>query len=80
MKNWWSEIENNSVRDQLSFNYVCWKINIQYLSVHHSEAKKYFLVNAHRKDISYDIKQTKVLNFKIIFMKIFNRVYSFLKN
>lgn len=27
---WWQEIESNSLRDQLSFNYVAWKMNICY--------------------------------------------------
>lgn len=27
---WWNEINNYSKRDQLSFNYVCWKNNINY--------------------------------------------------
>lgn len=27
---WWQEISNHSVRDQLSFNYVAWKLSITY--------------------------------------------------
>lgn len=27
---WWSEIEHGSVRDQLSFDYVCWRLGIRY--------------------------------------------------
>lgn len=27
---WWQEIENHSHRDQLSFNYVCWKTKTEY--------------------------------------------------
>ena len=27
---WWREIVNGSRRDQLSFNYVCWKLGIKY--------------------------------------------------
>lgn len=30
MKIWWHEIETKSKRDQLSFNYACWKCNFQY--------------------------------------------------
>lgn len=30
---WWQEILNNSHRDQLSFNYVCWKMKIQYKTI-----------------------------------------------
>jgi hypothetical protein len=29
-KNWWAEIEHNSYRDQLSFNYVAWKYKQKY--------------------------------------------------
>jgi hypothetical protein len=29
MEEWWHEIENHSVRDQISFNYVIWKQNIK---------------------------------------------------
>jgi hypothetical protein len=29
-KAWWKEIVNGSVRDQLSFNYVAWKLGIRY--------------------------------------------------
>ena len=27
---WWSEIEQHSFRDQLSFPYVCWKLGVRY--------------------------------------------------
>lgn len=27
---WWKELDENSIRDQLSFNYVCWKNNFNY--------------------------------------------------
>lgn len=30
MELWWEEIKNGSYRDQLSFNYVCWKENFMY--------------------------------------------------
>lgn len=30
MNQWWSEIEKYSCRDQLSFNYICWKNNFNY--------------------------------------------------
>ena len=28
MEEWWQEVDNGSIRDQLSCNYVCWKNNI----------------------------------------------------
>jgi hypothetical protein len=30
METWWGEVKNKSHRDQLSFNYVCWKKDFQY--------------------------------------------------
>lgn len=27
---WWNEISHGSVRDQLSFNYVCWRLGMRY--------------------------------------------------
>ena len=30
MENWWNEIIHHSRRDQLSYNYVCWKNNFNY--------------------------------------------------
>ena len=30
MNAWWNEVETKSLRDQLSFNYVCWKYNFKY--------------------------------------------------
>ena len=33
MEEWWKQLINGSKRDQLSFNYVCWKLNFHYDSV-----------------------------------------------
>lgn len=33
MKKWWIEICNHSRRDQISFNYVCWKMNFNYWEI-----------------------------------------------
>ena len=30
MDEWWNEVKSMSRRDQLSFNYVCWKKDFQY--------------------------------------------------
>lgn len=29
-EHWWEEISNGSMRDQLSFNYLCWKLGMKY--------------------------------------------------
>jgi len=33
MNNWWNEINNHSRRDQISFNYVCWKMHFKYWEI-----------------------------------------------
>ena len=33
MEDWWQEIKHNSKRDQLSFDYVCWKRNFKYKTI-----------------------------------------------
>ena len=33
MEHWWQEIKHNSKRDQLSFDYVCWKNNFKYKTI-----------------------------------------------
>ena len=49
MNEWWSEIESMSHRDQLSFNYVCWKKNFQYdISNLNCWKNEYFKHTAHK--------------------------------
>ena len=47
---WWNEISNESYRDQLSFNYSCWKNNFRYdlcnMPIYRNE---YFSVHYHNK-------------------------------
>lgn len=41
---WWNEIKNGSVRDQLSFNYSCWKLGFEYKTMpylNHAEKFKH---------------------------------------
>ena len=33
MNQWWNMIEKYSKRDQLSFNYICWKLEYAYYTV-----------------------------------------------
>lgn len=42
---WWSEIERGSRRDQLSFNYVCWKLGEKYVELD----RRLFVGRAHTK-------------------------------
>jgi hypothetical protein len=41
-KLWWSQIENHSFRDQLSFNYVAWKLKQEYGKIPGSRMKSTF--------------------------------------
>lgn len=50
MEAWWEQIENNSLRDQLSFNYAAWKTGISYdLMKIHTFINPYFSVKNHIK-------------------------------
>lgn len=50
MKEWWSIVESGSKRDQLAFNYVCWKNNFFYDSCEMSlYACKYFEFVGHKR-------------------------------
>ncbi|MNW50932.1 hypothetical protein D3C74_283970 [compost metagenome] len=49
---WWREVENHSRRDQLSFNYVCWKNDFNYDTCHLScYGNEYFKREEHSIDI-----------------------------
>ena len=41
-KGWWQEIKNGSHRDQLSFNYVSWKLGIPYSTITAKESDVFF--------------------------------------
>ncbi|ASS96791.1 glycosyltransferase domain-containing protein [Peribacillus simplex] len=49
-EDWWKEIVQFSIRDQLSFNYAAWKNKIQYTVINESiENNKYFKIKGHQK-------------------------------
>jgi hypothetical protein len=49
-EDWWKEIVQFSIRDQLSFNYAAWKNNIDYTILNESiENNKYFKIKGHQK-------------------------------
>jgi hypothetical protein len=50
MEDWWQEIKYNSRRDQLSFDYICWKNNFSYKFLEgDSRNNKYFVsLGAHK--------------------------------
>ena len=46
---WWKEINQKSIRDQLSFNYVAWKNNFQYFEIEENVWDNiYFKINNHK--------------------------------
>jgi hypothetical protein len=48
---WWNEIETHSRRDQLSFNYVAWKLRIRY-AVFPGKLNDNDLFEAHKHSLS----------------------------
>ena len=59
MEEWWNEINNFSIRDQLSFNYVLWKLDesCEVIKLDHFN-NKYFKIHPHKKLIFYDQKRS----------------------
>ena len=58
MEKWWSEIDNGSKRDQLSFNYAMWKTNTPFSYIKGNiRETKHFLHNNHKKS-----KKRTILN------------------
>jgi hypothetical protein len=50
MEKWWEMILNYSRRDQLSFNYIAWKYNLNYTTLPWNEIENNFIhLNKHNK-------------------------------
>jgi len=47
MEGWWKEIENGSIRDQLSFNYVAWKQRLKYVEIQEYFLQRIFDIKRH---------------------------------
>ena len=78
MRSWWSEIENNSVRDQISFNYVAWVSGLNYDSIPSDKRDNYISIINHKLDIHYDVSfsvylklKTKILKFGLMLKRLF---------
>ncbi|MEA2112501.1 MAG: DUF616 domain-containing protein [Patescibacteria group bacterium] len=53
MNIWWNEIENNSRRDQLSFNYSAWRSKLDFVYMKgDSRRNKYFLHKQHKTRVN----------------------------
>ena len=64
MNFWWSEIDNNSVRDQISFNYVSWKSGIKYDVISSDKRDDYIQIIEHKLDINYGTPSSILLHLK----------------
>lgn len=53
MEHWWDEIDKNSVRDQLSFNFCAWKFNFDFNYISKYIADEYFEIVFHKKYVFY---------------------------
>lgn len=63
MQHWWTIVKNESKRDQLSFNYVIWKLNFKHFSFIPGGARKknpWFYTMNHRKKYT-----SKIIKFKL---------------
>ena len=49
MESWWNMIQNFSKRDQLSFDYACWKTKTKTTRIPWTTVEKYIIWGAHVK-------------------------------
>lgn len=66
MEAWWNIVANESKRDQLSFNYVAWKLNFtnySYIDGHVRSKNPWFYTISHRKSYSFKMFKIKVKRF-----------------
>jgi hypothetical protein len=67
MENWWDIVKNESKRDQLSFNYVAWKMNFTnyvYLKGDIRTGNPWFyFVGSHRENYGFKLFKMKVKRF-----------------
>ena len=94
MKKWWGEIDRYSSRDQLSFNYICWKNNYRYNSVNLDLYNNiYFKLFPHPRlkfynksglqKVNLNIIKGMIFHFissKIIYRKYIRKIYLFIKS
>ena len=79
MNFWWSEIDKNSVRDQISFNYVSWKSGIKYDVISSDKRDDYIQIIEHKLDINYGTPSSILLSLKHLILKLGLAVKSYLK-
>ncbi|MBJ13389.1 MAG: hypothetical protein CMG62_10010 [Candidatus Marinimicrobia bacterium] len=81
MKKWWEEIDNYSIRDQLSFNFSCWKKDMNYSTIDLNHFNNsYFAIHPHKKLKFYNQKGYYKISFNTIKASLYhyitkNRLY-----
>jgi len=74
MEAWWNEIDGNSCRDQISFNYAAWKTNFSFkmlpMNIYSND---YFIIRNHDQNAIYSDKRTNMLaSFVLRLVKLRN--------
>ena len=63
MEAWWHIVLNESKRDQLSFNYVAWKLNFTNISIINGDVRTgnpWFYTISHRKNYGFKMFKIKI--------------------
>lgn len=59
-KAWWAEVQGGSVRDQLSFNYLCWKLAMKYNAVERAREHEWFkfrMIHGGKREVEMEIME-----------------------
>lgn len=67
MEKWWKEIDSNSSRDQLSFNFSSWQLGYNYevININHYD-NNYFKIHPHPRIKFYNEKGVQIFNINIL--------------
>lgn len=71
MNLWWEEIDTRSIRDQLSLNYVCWKLGvIPSIMPINQHRNNYFKIYPHNKFVVYNQDAKEKINLFVLKSKL----------
>lgn len=77
MYNWWEEIDQYSSRDQLSFNFICWKNNLKYVVINKNQHdNEYFRIHPHHRLMFYDDNGSVIINLNSLKAKFVHFITS----
>ena len=69
---WWNIIDNYSIRDQLSFNFVLWKYGIKNKVLETDPLlESFFYINYHTRTIFYSMDGKKINRIRSMFLNIY---------